>query len=143
MDIILARTPSVEKKAVEMNINVDTAKISVSDGSEKNNRALLEKGVKYITGLSTDEGKEHTHYRRSGVNQVLAKLAKEHGTTYIINFARILNSENRALLIGRIMQNVRIFKKYKVPIKVCSLAKVASELRSESDLEAFGRVLGV
>ncbi len=120
--------------------------IVVASTNEETIRAACSKrNITYITHLATSTGRDHTHYRRGNINQVIAKLCKENKIGYIIDFSRILELEGwgRELLIGRIKQNIRIFKKYEVPIQVASFAKNEYELRNPKDLEAFGRVLGI
>ncbi len=107
--------------------------------------ACSKKSVSAVTHLATATGRDHTHYRRGNVNQVTAKLAAENKVDYIVDFSRILALEGRAreLLLGRIKQNIKIFKKYKVPVSVASFARNEYELRNLKDLEAFGRVLDI
>tara|TARA_Y100000034_G_scaffold106053_1_gene134469 strand:- start:1057 stop:1674 length:618 start_codon:yes stop_codon:yes gene_type:complete len=109
---------------------------------EKIIRRLLENSkVDGVVDVETEFGRDHTHYRRANVNQVLAKIAKDNGKRYFVDFSRILNSKKRAKLIGRIIQNIRIFRKYKVPISIASFARSENELRSKDNLEAFAKVL--
>ncbi len=111
---------------------------------EKLIRKLLEdKRVDGIMNVESISGREHTHYRRSNINQVLAKIAYENGKFYCIDFSRILQTSRRHLLLGRIMQNIRILQKYKVPIAIASFSKDVYGLRSEDNLDAFARVIGV
>lgn len=107
--------------------------------------ACSKKNITYITNLTTSTGRDHTHYRRGNVNQVIAKLCKQNKIGYLVDFNHILELEGREreLIIGRIKQNIKIFKKYKVPCKVASFAKNEYELRNMKDLEALGRVLGL
>lgn len=113
--------------------------------NEKLIRSILEnKQIDAFTNIESSGGREHTHYRRSNVNQVLAKIAAENGKTYIINFSRILNTshEKRSKLLGRIIQNLKIFEKYNVPIAIASFSKDIHGLRNYDQLSAFARVLG-
>lgn len=115
-----------------------------SDGSEDFNRAIFEcEDVDIATDIASSTGRDHTHYRRSGLNQVLAKLAKENKISYALNFSRLLSLQQRqrVLLLGRWMQNCRIFGKYGVPVGLYSFASDIREIRNKSDLEAFGRIL--
>lgn len=106
--------------------------------------ACSNKSVDAVTHLASSTGRDHTHYRRGNINQVTAKEARENKVGYIVDFSRILNLEGRSreLLIGRIKQNAKVFKKYKVPVSVASFARNEYELRSAKDLAGFGRVLG-
>ncbi len=117
--------------------------VASSNSSEDANRAIFEsKRVNLVINISSSSGTDHTHYRRSGVNQVLVKLAKENNIAYAVDFSHVLNSRNRPVLLGREMQNIRVFKKYKVPVEIYSLASLPDDMRNLNDLGAFLRVLG-
>ena len=116
----------------------------VAEGRYKNNLEIL-KNKKVNVLLSPEKGvtKDNLHYRNSGLNQVSCKLAAKNKIAIGIPFRDILESKDRERLIGRIMQNVKLCKKYKVKIIMGSFAKDKYELRGAKDLEAFGRVLGI
>ena len=91
---------------------------------EKIIRKLVEhKKIYGIVDIESDKGPDHTHYRRSNMNQVIAKLIKENNKTYFINFSSILHAKNKAKLLGRIQQNVILCNKYKCKIKVHNFSK--------------------
>ena len=116
----------------------------ISDGSEKINRATLEtKDVDYIFGLASATGRDHTHYRRGGVNQVLAKLARDNGIKYGLSFSRFLEEADwrRVRLLGRWIFNAMIFRKYKVPTEVFSMASKPENIRSLAILNAAKNVI--
>lgn len=118
--------------------------VVISDGSEKLNRACLETPhIDYVFNLATATGRDHTHYRRGGVNQVHAKLARDNQITYGISFEKLLAETNwrRVKLLGRWLFNAKIFKKYKVPIEVFSLASQPENVRSPSILAATERII--
>jgi RNase P/RNase MRP subunit p30 len=119
------------------------AQFVVADSNDEQTiRFIMEqKWINAFTNISTSTGRDHTHYRRSNFNQVLAKIAKETGKTYIIDFSHILEitGKKRALLLGRIMQNIRICQKYKVPISIATFATSKDELRNPKDLQALLR----
>lgn len=115
-----------------------------ADGEESTVKAILSnKNIDFIFNLSSNTGRDHTHYRKSTLNQVLAKLALENDVAYIVNFNRFLNEENRIKLMGRISQNIKIFDKFRVPILIGSFAKNKYELRNYSDLISLLRYLNV
>jgi len=116
----------------------------VVEGNYKTNLEIL-KNKKVNVLLSPEKGikKDHLHYRNSGLNQVSCKLAAKNKIAIGVSFREILESKDREKLIGRIMQNVKLCKKYKVKIIMGSFAKDKYELRGAKDLEAFSRVLGI
>ena len=118
--------------------------VVASSIDEKTIRIILEsKWIKFFTNIETSTGRDHTHYRRSNFNQVLAKLAKDTEKTYLIDFSRILkiDGKKRDLLLGRIAQNIRICQKFKVPVEIATFATEPYELRNPKDLQAFLRSL--
>ena len=107
-------------------------------------RALVEKGrVNYIINIETTGGRDHTHYRRSNFNQVIARFCRENKVTYLIDFSRIKKVENlkRALLLGRIMQNARICRKEKAQFNAVSFASEPLNIINNDCLSALERLL--
>lgn len=118
--------------------------VAVSNGEEEINRIILSsKGIDYAFGLATATGKDHTHYRRGGVNQVLAKLAKENRIAYGLgmNEYTSLDIKKRIILLGRWIFNSKIFRKYSVPVELFSLASKPEEMKSKSELITFKRLI--
>jgi RNase P/RNase MRP subunit p30 len=118
--------------------------IIANSTDEKTVRFIMEQSwIQFFTDIETSTGRDHTHYRRSNFNQVLAKLAKDTGKTYVVDFSHILNitGRRRAILLGRIMQNIRICDKFKVPVTIATFASNQQELRNPEDLKAFLRAL--
>ncbi len=108
-------------------------------------REAIERGANYVYGFEQQDVKDHTHYRESGINQVLCKLATEKKVQITFSFSSILQStgQKRAILLGRIMQNIIFLQKYKTPIKIASLATNPCEMRAPAELTAFFKQLGL
>ena len=112
--------------------------------NEKILRKLIEhKKVYGVTGIETDLGREHTHYRRSNMNQVIAKMIKDNNKIYILDFKYLLNSKKRGKLIGRILQNTNFLNKYRCKTGIATFADNRLGMRLEDNLEALSRVLGM
>ena len=82
--------------------------------------------------------------RSSGLNQVLCALAA--GKTRIcFSFANILafSGMKRARLLGRIMQNILLCRKYNVHMGIASFASASYQLRSPYDLKSYFQQLGM
>lgn len=125
-------------------IPTDDTLVLGSSQDEKIIRQMLEdKQIDGIINVESSTGREHTHYRRGNINQVIAKIAKDKGKYYFVDFSRILKTpENRRyILLGRIMQNIKILQKYEVPISIASFARDVYGLRNRTMLTAFARVL--
>ena len=108
-------------------------------------REAIERGADIAYGFELQEAKDPTHYRASGLNQVLCKLATEKKVRIGISFSTILayTGQKRATTLGRIMQNIIFCRKYKTPIKIASFATNPYEMRAPAELAAFFQQLGI
>lgn len=110
------------------------------------NRFIFEKFSNgNIFGLEEVARFDKLHYRASGLNQVLCKLAAENNISLCLSFSSILNSNEsrRSVIIGRMTQNIKFCRKYKVNLRFASFAKEPFEMRAENDLKAFFRMIGI
>lgn len=107
-------------------------------------REAIERSAHCIFGIE-DERRDSMHYRRSGLNQVLCKLANSKGVAVGFSFAEILNTRRwkRSLVLGRMMQNIRLCRKYKVKMLIGSFADDPMKMRSAHDLRSFFHVIGM
>lgn len=105
--------------------------------SDKQNDVLMNPELKSLG--------DKVHYRKSGLNQVLAKLAAKNDVAIGFGFSYVLNSKGveRAKIIGRMKQNVRICRKAGAKMVVCSYGSNVKEMRGAKDLLAFARLLGM
>jgi len=114
----------------------------------KANKSLLRnifenKRVDIVTGLENIEDKDDLHYRKSGLDHVLCNLANKHRISVGFSFDDFLNAKDKGKIIGRMMQNAMLCKKYKVNVVVASFARDKYGMRIAKDLEAFGKVIGI
>lgn len=124
------------------NLNI----VKASSSEERNRKILSNLKIDIIYGFEEQEKKDSLHFRSSGLNQVILKLAQQNKIAIGFNFSTLLNCVDnfqRALLIGRIKQNVKFCRKYKVKMVVASFAKSRYEMRDAKDLLAFARVIGM
>jgi len=55
----------------------------------------------------------------------------------------VLQSKERGKLIGRMMQNIKLCRKYKVRMVIGSFGKTQDDVRSEKDMQSFFKVIGM
>jgi ribonuclease P/MRP protein subunit RPP1 len=81
----------------------------------------------------------------SGFDYVLAKLASKNNVAIEINFREILTSSGvtRSMILAHMRKNIKLAKKYKVPIVLCSGAISNWELRSPLCLISMATQLGL
>ncbi|GIU69367.1 MAG: hypothetical protein KatS3mg002_0603 [Candidatus Woesearchaeota archaeon] len=106
-------------------------------------RIFFESKVDYIIDSEMCEGKDSFHYRRTFLNQVHAKLAKDNDICIVFSFKNLL-SKNRLQSIqsiGRMFQNAELSRKYNLKTVSFSLAEEPLHMKSRSTLNALLKVL--
>lgn len=103
-------------------------------------RDMIEcKAVTHILNPEQQPRQDFIHHRNSGMNQVLLKLCKRHDKELVTSLSAL--GTQPAVVLGRMMQNARWCKKYKVPYHVTSGARTLYEQRDADGLKALGREL--
>ncbi len=114
---------------------------TVSEGS----RHALECGADIAFNFEKSEFKDKMHYRESGLNQVLCRIALQQKVQIGFSFEAILSSsgQERSVLLGRMMQNLLLCQKFKVPVRLASFASKPENMRSPADVVSFFQDLGL
>ena len=145
-DIILIKTQSVGMLRRMIDKASNLAQVFVFGTNDLINRACLEnKKIKALVSPEYERGYDWINYRNSGLNQVLCKIARDNKKTIVINFNDILFKEGRerAILLGRIMQNIKLCRKYKVKLRIASFASHQKEMRAVLDIKSLCAVIGM
>ena len=123
--------------------NYKLGNIIISNKGERKN--FESNQIKMFFNLENKDERDFIHQRNSGLNHILAKIAHDKNKVIAFNFSTILNAnaERRALLLGRMRQNVKLCRKYKVKMLLASFASEPYELRNDYELRAFGFMLGM
>lgn len=107
-------------------------------------RSVIEKfKPDMIFDFENEDHKDGLHARKSGLNHVLCSIMAKNRIVMGISFRSLLLAGQRPRLLGRMMQNVSLCKKYKVGMILASFAQAPYELRNPKDLDALSRVLGI
>jgi hypothetical protein len=95
--------------------------ISISDyvivKAGSNLRDILEKFRNlFVYGFEFNIENDFIHFRNSGLNHVLVKIAKENNINFLFNFQDFLaiNNRKKAIVLGRIKQNLKMCDKLNV-----------------------------
>ncbi|MBW2987927.1 hypothetical protein DRJ48_01800 [Candidatus Woesearchaeota archaeon] len=97
-----------------------------------------------IFNLEQSKKPDKTHYRSSGLDDVLCRIAHKAGIIVGFGLNRILNSAiPRHVVLGRIMQNIRFCRRFDVEMLLGSFANQPLGMRSAHDMIAFGMSLGM
>ena len=128
----------------DLNKTKKTTYINFIKSSHKD-RFVLEKnraGVLY--SLEENPKEDFMHHRASGLNQVLCKLANKNSVIIGFSFNTLLqNKKNLRRILGRMMQNIFLCRKYQVKTMVSSFTKKPYEMRSASDIISLFHILGM
>ena len=141
-------TSDLEARLKNLGKDIDIKLASVENKrhliiKEGSNRTFFEsKKTDIIFRLEKSKDKDFTHQRNSGFNHVLAKLASENNIRIAFSLED-LKKENFPVLIGRILQNIMLAKKYNLNVIIGSFANRPNKIKSPYDLQAFGRVLKI
>lgn len=117
--------------------------IIVMKASGKSREVLERKGADIIYGFEDSLQSDYIHHRASGLNQVLCKIAREKDVAVGFSVSLILNSKRKSVLLGRIKQNVRLCRKYKVKMVIASFSSDPYEMRAVHDLISLFCLLGM
>jgi len=125
---------SRDVRKVAKNIRKDVELVVVRGETPEVNRIALE----------TPEVDILTHQGEMRINHVLAKLAAKNNVAMGFVFSDILFSykKTRISLFSNMISNAKTLKKYRSPFIISSGSLSAWDMRSPSDLLAFGKLLG-
>ncbi len=96
----------------------------VQGSSIEENRRLIEKNRNITLVLNHRDKKDRLKQRDSGLNQVLCSLAKKRNITLAIDLDELVQVENKlekAKILSRIIQNLKLIKKFKNQFKLLNL----------------------
>lgn len=98
-----------------------------------------------LFGCETKAEKDYLHQRASGLNHVICALAHKNKVAITFSFHDLLQAyrSKRAALFGRIMQNIRLCRKYHTNMAFASFATQPQEMRSPHDLQSLFFLLGM
>jgi len=139
MEQILIQENNFEK--ARKLIKENSGKKIIFSGDDETNRKVLEKEDISILLLNQAGRKDSQKQRNSGLNHVLAKLARKKGVVIGINLDEIINSseKEKTAVIARIRQNVMICNKNKLKMKFI----YKNQKRDAIDLKSLGLILGM
>jgi RNase P/RNase MRP subunit p30 len=95
--------------------------------------------VMHILDCEDGNRPDFLHHRNSGLNQVLLALANKKGHVILSTLSQLLDAKHPEVPLGRMAQNARWCRKFKVPYHVVSGARTRWEQRGKEDLKALER----
>ena len=139
LDLITVTKPNLIRR-----IGYSNKILAVKSSNDEVSRSALEnKNIDILLSSELSNQKDFIHFRNSGLNQVLCKIAKKNNVALGFSFSDLINSEKKELILGRMIQNVSLCKKYKVRMVLGSFANKDIEIKNRSELMSFGKILGM
>lgn len=136
---------SIISSSKSMNKLRNKTNLLIIESSDQDRQVFEKKSADIIFNLEESERNDKPHYRVSGMNHILAELAKNNELIVGFSFSKILNSNftERAKKLGRIKQNIKLCKKYKVQTCFASFTNDPLEMRAPKDLISLLITLGM
>jgi len=109
--------PNIEQARKQIDKLAKLNKLVVVQGLDiEFNRKILENKKVNALVLRHREQKDSLKERGSGLNQVLAKIARDNNKVILIDFLEIISTEGieKAKILGRLIQNIMLLQKYNV-----------------------------
>jgi len=120
-------------------------KLAVVARDDTYNRRILDTmKIDYLVSPELNPRIDTLKQRSSGLNHVLATIARDKGVTIIINLSNLISIEDpkiKAILISRTIQNILVCRKANCKIKFATFAKFESELLDEKQIFSIGTSL--
>jgi len=112
--------------------------------SSENNREIIEASkADLIFSFEENHKRDFMHQRASGLNHILCKLAEQNNIIIGFSLSSILDSKNKHVVLGRITQNIKLCRKYKVKTVIASFASNPYEMKSPHDIISLFEILGM
>ncbi len=112
--------------------------------SGKNRQVIEKKKADVLFSLESQGRQDFIHHRASGLNHILCELAAKNNIVVGFSFNLLLrNKKNLHQILGRVMQNIRLCRKYKTKTMIASFAERPFEMRHVYDMVCLFRVLGM
>jgi RNase P/RNase MRP subunit p30 len=96
-----------------------------------------------IFGMEERPKRDYMHQRNSGMNHIICRIANEKNVAFGLSFTDIRKNRHQQKLLGRIMQNVRLYNKYKCRVVFGTFAASPFDMRGPLDLVSFLATLGL
>jgi len=119
--------------------------IILGSADEINRMAVEDKRASMLLNPEETRKKDFMHWKNSGLNHVLCRLAAQNNVKIGISFSSLadLKGRDRASRLGRIMQNIVLCRKYKTKMLIASFAESEAELLSPYELKSLALTLGM
>ena len=155
-DDIKKKLDSINNKKINLKIgflvnqkNISNAmqhsKLLAAKSSDKDRLFIEGKKIKLIYGFEELNKKDYIHQRASWLNHILCELAGKNNIFVGFSYSSLFNKSGTAtsMLIGRMMQNIRLCRKYKVKTAIGAFSEKPFDLRAHHDVMSLFNLFGM
>ncbi len=122
-------------------------KIAVVARDDTYNRRILDTiKIDYLVSPELSPRIDTLKQRSSGLNHVLATIARDKDVTIVINLSNFISTQDpkiKSILISRTIQNIVVCRKANCKIKFATFAQFESDLLDEKQIFSIGSSLGM
>jgi RNase P/RNase MRP subunit p30 len=146
----LFKSPWISGKNMEIIRNLKDLKgkkrpVLLDSTNYKELRSAAERGA--VDGFVRTEfypKKDSMHYRKSVIDDILAKFMAEKKVRYVIDIDAVLGGENSDVSLGRVIQNLMLCRKYGVTVGIINSSQGRDLVISRPDvIISFLETLGM
>ena len=121
------------------------SKLLVVKSSDKGRFFIESKKIKLIYGFEEVQRGDSLHQRTSWLNHTICEIANKNSVSIGFSYSSLFNKNGHesSLLMGRMMQNIMLCRKYKVKTVIASFAETPFEMRSPYDVMSLFVNLGM
>lgn len=96
-----------------------------------------------LFGMEQDTKKDYMHQRNAGINHAICNLGKKKEVSFGFLLSDILYSRKKEVLLGRMRQNIGLFRKYGNRMIIATGAKNPYQMRNMRDLAELFNIIGM
>ncbi len=115
----------------------DLKEAAIAEASENSRDTIAKYSPDIVYNLELSTGKDFAKARNSGLDKPTCQFARENSVIIAFSFSAVLNAANQQQLLGRILQNIKLCRKYKAKTAIASFAAEPYDMRSPHDLKSF------
>jgi len=144
--VIASDQPLTNKKIKIIHLPLKRKNPCFLEIAKDQNRPFFEnKQSAIIICLEKTTRRDFIHHRGGGLNHVLCKLAQknEKAIGFSLDMIKHARPSDQATYLGRMKQNVKLCRKYNVPMILASFAKDPFSLCGTQEIKDFGTCIGM
>src|SRR3989338_1306129 len=117
----------------------------VVKSSDKDREYINGKRAKLIYGFEENSKRDFMSQKASGLNHILCELVRKNNIIIGFSYSQLFNKDGQisSLLIGRMIQNIRLCRKYKVKTVIGCFSEEPYDMRSAYDISSLFTLLGM